>query len=73
MAVQRGESVAVVDAHIVSIASGVILGDRHRPRQCGADRRAGRDSQVHAGVSSALAGDGVDAVTEFRGNTAFPS
>ena len=63
----------MVDHDIIAVASGVVLGDRHRSRQRGANRRAGGDSQVHAGVPSALAGNRIDAVTEFRGDTAFPS
>ena len=69
----RNESVAVVDAYVVAVASGVVLGDRHRPRQRGADRRAGGDCQVHAGVPLALPSDGIDAVSEFRGDTALPT
>ena len=73
VAVQRNESVAVVNAHVVAIASGVVLGDRHRSAQRGADGRAGGNSQVHAGVPLALPGDGIDAVAEFRGDTALPA
>ena len=39
----------------------------------GADGCAGGDCQVHAAVSLALPGDGIDAVSEFRGDAAFPS
>ena len=63
----------MVDHDIVAIASGVVLGDRHSPRQRRADGRAGGDCQVHAAVSLALPGDGIDAVTEFRGDTALPA
>lgn len=70
--VQRGETVAVVDHHIVAIAASVVLGDRHCPAQRRTDRRTDGDSQVHAGVPFALAGEGIDAVPEFRGDTAFP-
>ena len=71
--VQRNESVAVVDAYVVAVASGVVLGDRHRSRQRGADECAGGDCQVHAGVSLALPSDGIDAVAEFRGDAALPA
>ena len=73
MAVQRGKAIAVVDAHVVTVASGVVLGDRHRSAQRGADGRIGGDCQVHAGVPLALPGDGIDAVAEFRGDTALPA
>ena len=63
----------MVDHDIIAIASGVVLGDRHRPRQRGADGRAGGNGQVHAAVSLALPGDGIDAVAEFRGDTALPA
>ena len=67
------DAIAVVDHDIITIASGVVLGDRHRSAQRGADGRAGGDCQVHAGVPLALPGDGIDAVTEFRGDTALPA
>ena len=63
----------MVDHDIVAIASGVVLGDRHRPAQRRADGRAGGDCQVHTAMSLALPGDGIDAVSEFRGDTALPA
>ena len=73
VAVQRNESVAVVDAYVVAVASGIVLGDRHRSRQRGADGRAGGNGQIHAAVPLAFSGDGIDAITEFRGDTALPA
>ena len=71
--VERGEPVAVVDAHVVAVAADVVLGDGHCSRQRRSDRRSRGDSQIHAGVSLRLVGDRVDAVAEFRGDAAFPS
>ena len=73
MTVERGEPAAVVDAHVVAVAAGVVLGDRHCSRQRRSDRRSRGDSQIHAGVSLRLVGDRVDAAAEFRGDAAFPA
>ena len=73
MTVQRGKAIAVVDHDIIAVASGVVLGDRHRPRQRGADGCAGGNGQIHAAVPLALSRDRIDAVSEFRGDTALPA
>ena len=63
----------MVDHDIIAVAAGVVLGDCYRPAQRRADGRTGRDGQVHAAVPLALPGDGIDAVSEFRGDTALPA
>ena len=67
------KAIAVVDHDIIAITTGVVLGDRYRPRQRGADGCAGGNSQIHAAVPLALPCDGIDAVSEFRGDAALPS
>ncbi len=73
VAVQSGETVAVVDHDVVAVAALVISGHRHRPRQRRPDGRAGGHRQIHAGVAFPLACKGVDPVAELRGDHRLPA
>ena len=72
VAIQSSQAAAVVDHHIVAVASLVVGSHGHRPRQRRPDGRAGGDGQIHAGVSPALAGEGIDPVSELRGDHRLP-
>ena len=71
MGVERRETAAVVDHDVVAVA-GTVLGDGHRPWQCGADRCPSRNSQIHPAVALGLAGKGISPVAELRGDDVPP-
>ena len=73
VAVQGGESAAVVDHHIVAVAAPVIGRHGHGPRQGGADGGSGGYRQIYPRVAPPLAGEGVAAVAKLRGDHVPPA
>ena len=72
MGVEGGQAAAVVNHHVVAVAT-MILGCNNSAGQGRPDGGASGYRQIHAGMAPGLPGEGVPPVAKLRGDPALPA